>query len=367
MVDKVVTDQYQSEPSYNPAIEGSSIGVFEYLNSVRNSIFDVCLPAVVEKFDRKKNEVTVKPAIYEQMTNGEYIERSSITIPVFTFSGGGFYIGVPLKEGDTGWIIASDRDISLFKQQKTKINPNTNRTHSFEDGFFLPDYVRGFKYQNEDEKNLLIQRNDQALRLSFSEDKIKIIATVKTDEKQEKKTEKTTTLKNEESKEKEEKKKEQEQAIIEIDKQSISIKTNDGKKEGSSDGQASEIKLEKKLITVKTNDDIKVNCKNADVEIKENLKGKAKNAEITINENLKAKCKNGDIKADSNITITASNVNIKGKVSIDGQLSVSGSTSIGSSLSVSSSISASGDVTGAGKSLSGHTHQGVHGPTGGPM
>lgn len=52
---------------------------------------------------------------------------------------GGFLIYFPVRTGDKGWLIANDRDISIYKQTGEQSAPNTNRLHSFEDGWFLPD------------------------------------------------------------------------------------------------------------------------------------------------------------------------------------------------------------------------------------
>ncbi|OWK42477.1 hypothetical protein [Fimbriiglobus ruber] len=41
--------------------------------------------------------------------------------------------------GDTGWIKANDRDISLFKQTTAASSPNTARLHDFADAMFFPD------------------------------------------------------------------------------------------------------------------------------------------------------------------------------------------------------------------------------------
>ena len=46
---------------------------------------------------------------------------------------------LPVATGDKGWLIANDRDISLYKQAGVQSPPNTNRLHSYEDGWFSPD------------------------------------------------------------------------------------------------------------------------------------------------------------------------------------------------------------------------------------
>lgn len=170
------TAQEQTEPSYNPVAEESSAVAFEYVadNLLRQT--NTCIPAIVEDYDREKNVVTVQPAISEAIAGGKYIERAKLKAPVFQPAGGGFVLSFPLKKGDTGWLIACDRDISLFKQQKTKINPNTYRTHSFEDSFFIPDFVNGFKPDDDMKDCLVLSRADKTSKLIIGKDSINLLS-----------------------------------------------------------------------------------------------------------------------------------------------------------------------------------------------
>lgn len=395
-------ENIQAVPSYPPACEVSDVVASDYIYDSRKSAFEVCIPAIVVEYERDKNIVKVTPAVNEKTSTDKYIKRAEIKVPVFSFAGGGFMINFPLKKGDTGWLLSCDRDISLFKQQLTAINPNTERTHCIEDSFFFPDKVNKFNLDDDDKTNFVLQSLTRNLKMTFSGDTVKIFAgqPKKDGEKDNKKSSSSSKESNSSTQgsNSSESQKTQE-TYITLTSDKIDIHSGHGEKRGEKSSSSSQKKQETDIsltadtikiystsgsggegekkestvtlkqdqISIVTTDKLIAESKSAKVTVKETLEAKSKNANITVEENLTAKCKNGDVKADSNINISASNVHIKGQVSIDGQLSVSGSTSIGSSLSVSSSISASGDVTGAGKSLSGHTHQGVHGPTGGPQ
>ena len=161
-------------PSYNPADLETQSGTMNYILKCNNMNTSVCIPAIVESYDRKNNIVTVKPAITITATTGETLERESIIATVMSVYGGKFIINFPLEKGDTGWLITADRDISLFRERRKVINANTNRIHSIEDSFFIPDRVNDFKIEAEDEKNLVIQNLDRNIKISMGETKIKI-------------------------------------------------------------------------------------------------------------------------------------------------------------------------------------------------
>ena len=317
-------------PSYNPADLETQSGTMNYILRCNNMNNSVCIPAIVESYDRKKHIVTVKPAITITATTGETLERESITATVMSVCGNKFIMNFPLEKGDTGWLITADRDISLFREQRKVINANTNRIHSIEDSFFIPDRVNDFKIDDEDKDNFVLQSLSRNLKITFSKDTIKIYAGPEKDDGKKDEKKSPETNKDEEKHE-------------------------------------TFITLKKEEISIITTDDLISESKNAKVTVKETLDAKAKNANITTEENLTATVKKDcSVKADGNINIKAPNINIEGEVSIKGNVSISGNESVSGNVDVSGNVTAS-DCIGGGKSLAGHIHQGVHGPTGGPQ
>lgn len=113
---------------------------------------DNMLPAIVEQYDRKTNVATVRPLINWMDTNMQPRPRQSLAnIPVLSLGAGGFHISFPIVRGDIGWIMASDRDISQFRQSLSASSPQTGRLHKFEDGMFIPDVFRKYVISGEDE------------------------------------------------------------------------------------------------------------------------------------------------------------------------------------------------------------------------
>lgn len=307
----------QSEPSYEPATEDSPAIAYEYVTKNLLKQTSVCIPAIVEEYDRKKNIVTVQPAIQESTSIGQYIKRAKIKAPVMQTAGGGFIVSFPLKKGDTGWLLTSDRDISLFKQQKTVINPNTYRSHSIEDSFFIPDYVSGFGEEKINEENIVLRSIKGATEVVVGKDKINLTIAQK--------------------KEKE--------------------------KEGNNKSEELKTQIQISLDTIQqTGKKFISECENKDVKITKELKAKC--PKITID----GACA---IESNSTITIKSSKVTINGDLDVSGRVkanSVEASTVRANSINGGS---ISGDsVEGGGISLSGHTHGGVEpgsGNTGAPQ
>lgn len=145
-----------------------------YQNNLDSNIM---LPATVVSYDRANNIATIKPIIAIVDVDGTVRSRESFTnIPVLALGGGGFMINFPLSVGDLGWIVAADRDMTLYKQQLTEQRPNTSRTRDFSDGMFIPDVMRKYTIAAEDEGGMVIQSLDGATKLSMNDGTIIVAA-----------------------------------------------------------------------------------------------------------------------------------------------------------------------------------------------
>jgi hypothetical protein len=132
-------------PSHNPADETTLDGLNNVLIDKISMGIQNVIPAIVQSYDKATNRAIVKPAITGVASQGQKISKEPyIDIPVLNLSGGGFIISFPIKQGDTGWLVACDRNISIFKQNLTESAPNDYRKHKFEDGFFIPDKINTF-------------------------------------------------------------------------------------------------------------------------------------------------------------------------------------------------------------------------------
>lgn len=135
-------------------------GFLQQLFRLQDAKRMTCLPAIVEKFDRQSNMALVKPLVkfVVNTNNGDVpIDRPPCTVPVFQTCRGGYMIDLPLFRGDTGLLIAMDRDSSsaraansfrLWEEQNDKDKETVKNTGatppdgfvytSFEFGVFIP-------------------------------------------------------------------------------------------------------------------------------------------------------------------------------------------------------------------------------------
>jgi len=135
------------------------------------------IPAKVLEYDRAKNLVKVQPMVMLVDTENNSRMRNPIGgLPLFSFGGGGFHINFPIKPGDLGWIVAADRDISLFLQTLDAAKPTTMRRKTFGDAWFVPDVFWKYTIAGEDTDALVIQSVDSTTRISISNGVVNITA-----------------------------------------------------------------------------------------------------------------------------------------------------------------------------------------------
>ena len=159
----------QTLPSFNPANKETPEGAMQELLAEFSRNFECCMPAIVKSYDRDKHEAVVQPAINMVTTTGEQIERAPVAATVWRFMCGGFLIDLPLSEGDTGWLIASDRESSNVKRTGTAQQPNTYETHKYSNGFFIPDKYGSFSIAAEDDGNMVFQNEAGTEKISIGE------------------------------------------------------------------------------------------------------------------------------------------------------------------------------------------------------
>lgn len=166
-----------SNPSINPADEGTLAGGIQFVFSKLLQNVNGMLPAKVIAFDRNANRVQVQPLIAIVTTDDTTVSRAQLaSIPVMVMGGGNFMLNFNLNPGDLGWILANDRDISGFLQSYAESAPNTVRKNSFADAVFIPDVMRDFTIAEEDAEACVLQSLDGTVKISLSVGKIKLTA-----------------------------------------------------------------------------------------------------------------------------------------------------------------------------------------------
>lgn len=166
-----------NRPNINPVDNDSLVGTiqfsfYEYMKGIQNM-----LPAKVIAFDRATNRVQVQLMINVLSTSGEQFPNAQIaSIPVFLYGGGGFVLSFNLQTGDLGWVLANDRDISLFLQNYEAAAPAVNLIKNFSQGVFFPDVMTGYAIDSEDASNAVLQNLSGTVKISLGADDITITA-----------------------------------------------------------------------------------------------------------------------------------------------------------------------------------------------
>ena len=165
-------------PSANIADEGNLAGVLRFVLTKFLQRVDDCLPAIVIAYDATTNMAQVHPLIATVTTDNKIVNKAQVaSVPVYQISAGGFILKFPVKPGDTGWIKANDRDISIFKQTGKMSPPNTQRKHSFEDALFYPQTLwSNVTIDGGDIPNCVLQNYAGTVKISLSETSIVIDA-----------------------------------------------------------------------------------------------------------------------------------------------------------------------------------------------
>lgn len=168
----------QSIPNLNPADTAGPEGVLNHVLKQFSMRLAVRLPGIVQSYDRNNNMVTVLPTPALITGSGGTVERAPLTMTVLTLAGGGFLFNFPLKPGDTGHIVAFDRDIALFRASLAAAEANTNRLHAWEDSVFIPDKFNDFTVAAEDMTAVVLQSLDGATKISIKDGEINMTAAI---------------------------------------------------------------------------------------------------------------------------------------------------------------------------------------------
>ena len=146
-------------PQFDRAKIKTPIGFFSTLFRLMRISEEFAIPAIVKEYDRNTGIVKVQPLVSnlaDDVNNQEVeIPRSEYEVHVVRFAHGGYVVDAPLFVGDTGWLIAGDRNSTsaikanstILKEDQDDENspnegykkPDDNSLKSFAWGFFIPD------------------------------------------------------------------------------------------------------------------------------------------------------------------------------------------------------------------------------------
>ena len=171
--------QQPNIPSIDPADDGDLVGMIRAVFAKLMQGVDGMLPARVVAFNGNRNapRVTVQPMVAMVTTGGTKVSRAQVaSVPVFQFGAGGFLLSFPIQAGDLGWIVANDRDISVFLQSYAESSPQTFRKQNFADAVFIPDMMRNYTIAGGDADAVVLQSTDGTVKVALHEDRIELAA-----------------------------------------------------------------------------------------------------------------------------------------------------------------------------------------------
>lgn len=139
---------------------------------------NVSLPCKIVEYDRATHKATLRVLFNWKFRDGSIMEGCEIKdITIARFSCGDFLIDMPIHVGDTGWLIATDRDAYVAKQRKEPSLPASPFCNSYASGFWIPDDWGEVNLNDDDEDRLVLQTLDGSQRISIGQNDIKITGT----------------------------------------------------------------------------------------------------------------------------------------------------------------------------------------------
>ena len=165
-----------TSPAYDLAKLETLEGCFNELFRNKFMGLECCIPAIVISYDRPSHIATVQPAVNLVLANGKTTERPKISMSVMRMSSGGFLLDMPIAAGDTGWIVASDRDSTVVKQNSKKAPPLSLDMHKYEHGFFVPDKWGTIAIDSEDDGCMVLSSPNGETKIRISNGNIDLIS-----------------------------------------------------------------------------------------------------------------------------------------------------------------------------------------------
>lgn len=146
--------------TYNQEDLNTHIGFFKTLKRVNDIKEERCIPVIVTKvYDEGENEglIDVRPIIQktyrDNRNNIVHKDREEFTVRPLKIAQGGCIINIPTFVGDTGWVLAGDRDAEDAIDSNDELNTkdkeedeleectypaNSSEILKYEYGFFIP-------------------------------------------------------------------------------------------------------------------------------------------------------------------------------------------------------------------------------------
>lgn len=153
----------------------TTAGMYEKFSEMFKRMLDVfmldyyfCLPCVVEAVNLDKQTVDIRPVLkaYSKSLNESASRALIANVPFWMYRAGDTYITLPIKPGDTGLAIFSQRDITNWKETGGEVELQSLRIHDYNDALFLPYFGPASKsVSNYNANNITIVKNGKSIEV----------------------------------------------------------------------------------------------------------------------------------------------------------------------------------------------------------
>lgn len=127
-----------------------------------------CLPCVVEAVHVDTQTVDIRPVLkaYSKATNTSASRPLIANVPFWMYRAGDTYMTLPIKSGDTGLAIFSQRDITNWKEVGGEVALQSDRIFDYNDALFLPYFGPSNKaVANYNPNNITIVKNGKTIEV----------------------------------------------------------------------------------------------------------------------------------------------------------------------------------------------------------
>lgn len=159
---------------FNPSSLGNAEVFFYEMLRIALSKLCITAPGRIIEYDRTTHRAVIQPLTKLMYSDGSTDAEEPFTVDIMRMCAGGFIIDLPIKAGDTGWLISSDKDVTLIKRTGEISNPSSVETHSFKRGFWIPDSWNDLPIS--DDGRLVIQTTDGSQKISIGQKDIKVFS-----------------------------------------------------------------------------------------------------------------------------------------------------------------------------------------------
>lgn len=151
-----------------PSMYASYEAMFKRMLDIFMLDYYFCLPCVVVAVHVDKQTVDIRPVLQAYSTaTGTSVPRALIAnVPFWMYRAGDTYITLPIKPGDTGLAIFSQRDITNWKETGGEVPLQSLRIHDYNDALYLPYFGPASKAVSDyNPNNITIVKNGKVIEV----------------------------------------------------------------------------------------------------------------------------------------------------------------------------------------------------------